>query len=61
MMLKKHFQPGELVPETAVYAVIHDGHRSIHHAILRKDELFPQRVEIYSRAGRNQQPLADYF
>jgi len=42
MTVKKHFQPGESVPETAVYAVIHDGHRSIHHATLRKEEVFPQ-------------------
>jgi hypothetical protein len=32
MTVKKHFQPGESVPETAVYGVIHDGHRAIHHA-----------------------------
>jgi hypothetical protein len=59
MTVKKQFQPGEPVPETAVYAVIHDGHRSIHHATLRKEELFPQcstcaervRFEIFQSAS----------
>jgi len=41
MTVKKYLQPGESVPETAVYAVIHDGHRPIHHATLRKGERFP--------------------
>ena len=59
MTVKKHFQPGESVPETAVYGVVHDGHRAIHHATLRKGERFPQcnkckdrvRFEILHRAS----------
>ena len=49
MTVKKHFQPGESVPETAVYAVIHDGHRAIHHATLRNGERFPECTKCVDR------------
>jgi hypothetical protein len=49
MTVKKHFQPGESVPETAVYAVIHDGHRAIHHATLRNGERFPECTKCADR------------
>jgi hypothetical protein len=41
MNFKKPFEPGGPVPETAVYAVVHDGHRATHHVTLRKGETFP--------------------
>lgn len=41
MPVKKHFQPGESVPDTGVYAAIHDGHRLTHQVTLRKGEFFP--------------------
>ncbi len=38
---KKTFQPGERVPDTAVYMVVHAGHRATHEVTLRKGEVFP--------------------
>jgi len=38
---KKTFQPGERVPETSIYSVIHAGHRATHEVTLRKGEVFP--------------------
>jgi hypothetical protein len=38
---KKTFRPGEPVPETAVYTVIHAGHRATHEVTLRRGEVFP--------------------
>lgn len=38
---KKAFQPGQSVPETAIYSVVHAGHRATHEVTLRKGELFP--------------------
>jgi hypothetical protein len=38
---KKTFQPGERVPETAVYTVVHAGHRATHEVTLRNAEVFP--------------------
>ena len=37
MTVRKHFQPGDPIPETAVYAVVHDGHRATHQVTLRKN------------------------
>lgn len=41
MTVKRHCQPGEPVPEPAVYAVIHDGHRAIHMRLFGKRSCFP--------------------
>ena len=38
---KKTFQPGESVPDTAVYTVVHGDHRATHEVTLRKGEVFP--------------------
>jgi hypothetical protein len=35
--VRKHFQPGDPISETAVYAVVHDGHRATHQVTLRKN------------------------
>jgi hypothetical protein len=41
MPVKKHFQPGNPVPDTGVYSAVHDGHRVTHQVTLRKGEIFP--------------------
>jgi hypothetical protein len=35
------YNPGDAVPESGVYTVIHDQHRSSHVATIFKGELFP--------------------
>ena len=49
MPVKKHFQSGESVPNTAVYAAVHDGHRVTHHVTLREGEVFPQCEQCRDR------------
>lgn len=39
--LKKKYRPGELVPESGVYRVIHASHRLMHEATLLGAEKFP--------------------
>jgi hypothetical protein len=39
--LKKKYRPGELVPESGVYRVIHDSHRLMHEATLLTQDKFP--------------------
>lgn len=36
------FQPGDLVPESGVYTVMHDAHRQQHSATIFKGRHFPQ-------------------
>lgn len=36
------FQPGEVVPESGVYTVLHDGHRERHPATIFHGGHFPQ-------------------
>lgn len=36
------FQPGDLVPESGVYTVVHDHHRQRHTAAIFKGRHFPQ-------------------
>ena len=36
------FQPGDLVPESGVYTVVHDHHRQEHSATIFKGRHFPQ-------------------
>lgn len=36
------FQPGDLVPESGVYTVVHDHHRQEHSATIFKGHHFPQ-------------------
>jgi len=36
------FQPGEVVPESGVYTVVHVDHRQRHSATIFKGERFPQ-------------------
>lgn len=38
----KIFLPGQPVPETGIYEVVHDrGHRESHEAVMHRDDLFP--------------------
>jgi len=39
---EQHFQPGEVVPESGVYTVLHDGHRERHSATIFKGGRFPR-------------------
>ena len=39
--MKKKYRPGEIVPDSGVYRVIHDSHRLMHEATLLKGEKFP--------------------
>lgn len=43
------FQPGETVPESGVYIVMHEHHRERHSATIFKGDRFPQ----CTRCGRN--------
>ena len=37
------FVPGESIPETGIYEVIHDReHRAAHEVVMRRQDLFPQ-------------------
>ncbi len=36
------FRPGEVVPESGVYTVVHDGHRERHPATIFQGGRFPQ-------------------
>jgi hypothetical protein len=36
------FQPGEMVPESGVYTVMHEHHRERHSATIFKGDRFPQ-------------------
>lgn len=38
---EQSFQPGDLVPESGVYAVVHDQHRQRHSATIFKGRHFP--------------------
>jgi hypothetical protein len=48
-MRKRPFSPGEKVPETGIYRVIHESHRLMHTATLAGMEIFP----ICKRCGAN--------
>jgi YjzC-like protein len=39
--MAQEFRPGEQVPSSGVYRVLHNGHRDEHDATLREGELFP--------------------
>jgi hypothetical protein len=39
--MAQEFKPGEEVPSSGVYRVLHNGHRDHHEATLREGELFP--------------------
>lgn len=39
--MAEEFKPGEKVPTSGVYRVLHKGHRDGHDATLREGELFP--------------------
>jgi hypothetical protein len=39
---EKFYQPGEEVPESGVYTVVHDHHRARHSATIFKGERFPR-------------------
>ena len=39
---EQHFKPGEAVPESGVYTVVHEKHRQKHSATIFKGEHFPQ-------------------
>jgi hypothetical protein len=39
---EKVFQPGEIVPESGVYSVVHENHRQRHSATIFKGDRFPQ-------------------
>lgn len=41
-MPEKMYRPGEPVPQTGVYRVAHEGHRSEHEATLLNGGQFPQ-------------------
>lgn len=38
---EKLFQPGDIVPESGVYSVVHDQHRERHPATIFKGDRFP--------------------
>jgi hypothetical protein len=38
---KKSHQPGEPVPTTGIYKVVHHGHRESHEVVLRLSDRFP--------------------
>lgn len=38
---KKLHRPGEQVPTTGIYRVLHRAHREPHEVVLRRDEVFP--------------------
>jgi hypothetical protein len=40
-MAEQDFKPGDLVPKTGVYRVLHHEHRAAHEATLRKHQHFP--------------------
>jgi len=39
--MAQEFQPGDKVPSSGVYRVLHNGHRDEHEATLREGEQFP--------------------
>ncbi len=45
---EQQFKPGEDVPESGVYTVVHEGHRQRHTATIFKGERFP----LCARCGR---------
>lgn len=38
---KKLYHPGEQVPATGIYKVLHQAHRESHEAVLTRSDLFP--------------------
>jgi len=40
--VRKRFLPGETVPQTAIYIVVHYRHRAPHQVTLRKSDIFPR-------------------
>ena len=40
-MSEKEYRPGDPVPQTGVYRVVHDGHRTEHEATLLNGGQFP--------------------
>lgn len=49
MSAQVSYRPGESVPETGVYLVIHDAHRPVHEVVLRKADVFP----LCGKCGEN--------
>jgi hypothetical protein len=41
LIVRKKYRPGDLVPESGIYRVIHDSHRLMHEATLLQDQRFP--------------------
>lgn len=39
--MPRHFGPGDLVRESGIYRVIHDGHRPVHAVCAIKGDTFP--------------------
>ncbi len=49
MVEEQSFKPGEVVPESGIYQVMHYQHRLYHEATLVRGSLFPQCLQCEDR------------
>jgi hypothetical protein len=50
-MPEKVYRPGDVAPQSGVYRVVHDGHRSDHEVSFFKDEMFPSCLRCGPAVG----------